>query len=189
MSLATAAGQAIVLEPVWPVRFGAADRMDVQDAAIRAVQADPAPFYARFAALPQALGGYFVSADTFKETFDAYQGNPAHRQRYNAPLHNTCAVLAHAWLRCLLRQPREPGREAVIFITGVSGAGKTSAVLAAARARDGAPPSPAEPGRLPWPRPAQRPPPLPPPQALATCHPSRAHACALRRAPEQAGQA
>jgi hypothetical protein len=33
----------------------------------------------------------------------------------------------------------------------VSGAGKTSAVLAAARARDGAPPSPAESGRLPWP--------------------------------------
>jgi len=124
------------LESIWRARFAAADRMAVQDAAARAAETDPAPFYARFAALPQSLGGRFISADTFKETFDAYRGNPAHRQRYNAPLHNTCAALANAWLRRVLRQPRAAGRDAVVLITGVPGAGKTAAVLAAAGASD-----------------------------------------------------
>ena len=124
--------------------------MAVQDEAIRAAEADPAPFFTRFAALPQALGGRFVSADSFKETFDAYRGSPASRQRYNAPLHNTCAALASAWLRHLLCQPRAPGRDAVALITGVPGAGKTAAVLAAAWRSNGLPPRlPTDP--LPWP--------------------------------------
>jgi hypothetical protein len=120
------------LEPVWHVRFDAADRMAVQEQAIRAVETDTTPFFKRFAALPQALGGRFISADTFKETFDVYQGNPAHRQRYAAPLHNASAALASAWLRHALRQPRQPKCDAVVLITGVPGAGKTSAVLAGA---------------------------------------------------------
>jgi hypothetical protein len=125
------------IEPIWRARFAAADRMAVQGQAARAAEADPTPFYARFAALPPSLGGRFISADTFKETFDAYRGNPAHRQRYNAPLHNTCAALANAWLRHVLRQSRTPGRDAVVLITGVPGAGKTTAVLAAAGASNG----------------------------------------------------
>lgn len=125
--------------------------MAVQDAAIRAVETDPEPFYTRFAVLPQTLGGRFISAHTFKETFDAYRGNAAHRQRYAAPLHNTCAALANAWLRRVLRQPRTPGRDAVVLITGVPGAGKTAAVLAAAGAARGALLPPVESGDLPWP--------------------------------------
>jgi hypothetical protein len=122
------------LEPVRRVRFTAVDRMAVQEAAALAVETNPTPFFERFVTLPQALGGRFVSADTFKETFDAYRGNPAHRQRYAAPLHNASVMLADGWLRRVLRQPRTPGRDAVLFITGVPGAGKTASVLAAARA-------------------------------------------------------
>ena len=131
---------ASALEPIWRVRFAAADRMAVQEAAARAAEADPTPFFARFIALPQALGGFFVSADAFKETFDAYRDNPAHRQRYTAALHNTSVALASAWLRRVLRQPRVPGRDAVVLITGVPGAGKTTSVLAAAQASNGLPP-------------------------------------------------
>jgi hypothetical protein len=104
--------------------------MAVQEAAVRALEADPTPFFARFTALPQSLGGRFIGADTFKETFDAYRGNPAHRQRYAAPLHNVSAALANAWLCHILRQPRMPGHNAVVLITGVPGAGKTASVLA-----------------------------------------------------------
>jgi hypothetical protein len=128
------------LEPIWRARFAAADRMAVQEAAAQAAETDPAPFFARFAALPQALGGFFVSADAFKETFDAYRDTPAHRQRYTAPLHNTSVALASAWLRRVLRQPRAPGRDAVVLITGAPGAGKTASVLAAAQVSNGLPP-------------------------------------------------
>jgi hypothetical protein len=112
--------------------------MAAQEEATRAVEADPAPFFTRFTALPQSFGGRFISADTFKETFDAYRGSPAHRQRYTAPLHNASAVLADAWLRHALRQPRAPGRDAVVLITGVPGAGKTASVLAAGQLPPGA---------------------------------------------------
>jgi len=110
--------------------------MAVQEAAACAVETDFSPFFSRFVALPQSLGGRFINADTFKETFDAYRGNPVHRQRYAAPLHNASAALANAWLRCVLCQPHTPRRDVVLFITGISGAGKTACVLAAARAGD-----------------------------------------------------
>jgi hypothetical protein len=124
-------GNAHALAPIGRVRFDAADRMAAQDAAIRAAEADPAPFFVRFTALAQALGGRFIGAHAFKETFDAYRGSPAHRQRYNAPLHNICVALADAWLHRVLQQPRAPERGAVVFITGAPGVGKTAAVLAA----------------------------------------------------------
>ena len=151
MRTAGAGGDVPALGPIWRVRFGAADRMAVQEAAARAAETDPAPFYARFAALPQTLGGRFISADAFKETFDAYQGEPAHHQRYAAPLHNTCAALANAWLRRVLRQPHAPGGDTVIFITGIPGAGKTSAVLVAAWGADGVWPPRSQTGGLPLP--------------------------------------
>jgi hypothetical protein len=118
------------LDPIWKVNFEDVDRMSVQAGAIAAVQKDPTVFYKRFIALPQALGGRFISADTFKETFEAYSGHRDRRRRYNGPLHNTCAVLASAWLRETLREPREQGSRCVTLITGVPGAGKTSSVLA-----------------------------------------------------------
>lgn len=94
----------------------------------RAVETDPERFLARYANLPQSFGGRYVCSDLFKETFAPYRESPQSRGRYNAPVHNAAAVLASEQLRRLL-VAGEPERDTVLLVTGIPGAGKTSAVL------------------------------------------------------------
>ena len=47
----------------------------------------------------------------------------------NAPSHNAAAVLASEQFRRILAEPAEPGRDRVVLLTGIPGAGKTSSVL------------------------------------------------------------
>jgi hypothetical protein len=60
----------MALEPIRRVDFADADRAAVQDQAIRAVERDPEPFIEQYRADPRALGGRYVCADLFKETFE-----------------------------------------------------------------------------------------------------------------------
>jgi len=118
-----------MLEPIHRRTFSEPDRAAVQERIARAVESDPEPFLERYRALEQSLGARYVSADLFKETFDAYGASAAARHRYNACVHNAAAVLASEQLRRLINHPGESGCDTVILLTGIPGAGKTSSVL------------------------------------------------------------
>lgn len=106
------------------------DRNEVQESVAREVEADPESFFVRYAAHPQSFEGRYVCSDLFKETFPEFSASPAARARYNNPLHNTAAVLASEQFRRMVADPNAPPeQDTVIFLTGVPGAGKTTAVL------------------------------------------------------------
>ena len=83
-----------------------------------------------YVADPRSFGGRYIAADLFKETFAAYAESRESRNRYNAPVHNSAAVLSAEQFRRVLRQADDPARDTVVLLTGIPGAGKTSSVLA-----------------------------------------------------------
>lgn len=109
--------------------FSQADRQQVQDSAIAAVDADPERFINAYRLDARSFGGRYVAADLFKETFPAFSASKEARNRYNTPIHNTAAVLSAELFSRNLAEPAEPGRDSVYFLTGSPGAGKTSMVL------------------------------------------------------------
>ena len=118
-----------MMEAIRRVSFSDDFRNEVQEIVAHAVETDPERFIERFKALPQSLGGRFVSADTFKETFEQYAGSRESRNLFNTPVHNAAAVLASERLRRLLTEPPQEGKNEVVLLTGSPGAGKTSSVL------------------------------------------------------------
>ncbi|MGE0315870.1 MAG: zeta toxin family protein [Lautropia sp.] len=118
----------IAVEPIRRQVFDAPDRQAVHDAAIRAVQQDPAGFIERYAALPRSFGGRYVCADLFKELFEPFAASADGRNRYNTPVHNPAAVLASAQFHRNLDTAPQPN-EMVVLLTGVPGSGKTTSVL------------------------------------------------------------
>ena len=119
----------VSIEPIRQIDFSGAGRNEVQEAVAREVETDPSKFFARFAESPLSFGGRFINADTFKETFDQYRESNETRNMFNSPVHNAAAVLAGAQLRRVLQEPQEAGRDEVVLLTGIPGAGKTSSVL------------------------------------------------------------
>lgn len=117
------------LEPIRRIDFAGEGRNEVQDAVKLAVETDPEKFIERFKQLPQSLGGYFISADTFKETFEQYRESNETRNAFNSPVHNSAAVLASAQFRSVLQEKPTDGKNVVVLLTGIPGAGKTSSVL------------------------------------------------------------
>ena len=105
------------------------DRMETQERIARAIENDPEPFFVRYLADPQSFEGRYVCSDLFKETFPEFSASNEARGRYNNPLHNSAAVLASEQFRRMVADPAHPERDTVIFLTGVPGAGKTTAVL------------------------------------------------------------
>lgn len=120
----------MALEPVQLRTFAEPDREAVQADAIAAVQTDHESFLARYAAMPDSFDGRYVCADLFKETFPAYAASPFARGRYNNAVHNAAAVLSAEQFRRVLADDSDPERIKAVFLTGIPGAGKTSAVLA-----------------------------------------------------------
>jgi hypothetical protein len=119
----------MTLETIQRRQFSDPDRMSVQESIARAVERDPDRFIDRYLNMEQSLGGRYVSADLFKETFEQYGASKDSRNRYNAPVHNSAAVLASEYLRRLINAPGQQEQDTVILLTGIPGAGKTSSVL------------------------------------------------------------
>ena len=117
------------LELIQRRSFDDPERAAAQETVARAVTIDPERFMDHYRSLEQSFAGRYVSADLFKETFDLYRDSNEARNRYNSAVHNAAAVLASEQLRRVLREPVEPGRGLVILLTGMPGAGKTSAIL------------------------------------------------------------
>ena len=120
---------ALELEPIRERSFQEHDRMQVQARAIASAQASPQDYLRRYSRLEQSFGGRYVGADLFKELFSDYRASTDARARYNAPVHNTAAVLASAQLKQQLTDREYPERDTVILLTGVPGAGKTTSLL------------------------------------------------------------
>jgi hypothetical protein len=109
--------------------FAQADRQQVQDDTIAAVEANPDLFMSAYREDPRSFDGRYVAADLFKETFASFSASKEARNRYNSPVHNAAAVLSAELFGRNLRVTPDPGRNLVYFLTGAPGAGKTSMVL------------------------------------------------------------
>ncbi len=117
------------LEPIHRKGYAQQDRAKVEDDVASAVEADPDFFIKRYTEDPRSFGGRYIAADLFKETFEQYRQSKDARNRYNAPVHNSAAVLSAEQFRRMLRASSHPERTDVVFLTGIPGAGKTSSVL------------------------------------------------------------
>jgi hypothetical protein len=118
-----------MLEPIKRVGFSPKDRQDVEDAIIEAVEHNPEPFISAYALDNRSFEGRYVSADLFKEQFVLFRASSNNRNRYNAPVHNAAAVLAAEQFRRVVADHSDNRRDTVVFLTGIPGAGKTTAVL------------------------------------------------------------
>ncbi|MDR2154119.1 MAG: hypothetical protein LBE78_03710 [Burkholderiaceae bacterium] len=116
------------MEPIKHQQFNDPDRQRVHEEVIAAVEADPEKFIDRYLGMDESYGGRYVNSDLFKETFEQYRVSKESRNLYNVPVHNAAAVLASEQFRRALKLAPEPGRDTVVLLTGLPGAGKTSSV-------------------------------------------------------------
>ncbi len=119
----------MALESIRRRPYPEADRNEAQERIARAIEDDAEPFFARYHALAQSFDGRYVCSDLFKETFPEFSASNEARGRYNNPLHNSAAVLASEQFRRRVQDASRPEQDTVIFLTGVPGAGKTTAIL------------------------------------------------------------
>lgn len=117
------------LDPIQRRPIADPGRAAYQEQVARAVETDPEPFLALYRAEPRTHGGRYVAADMMKEVFPEFSASREGRTRFNLPLHNSAAVLANEQFRRAVADASQPERDTVIFLTGIPGAGKTSAVL------------------------------------------------------------
>jgi Zeta toxin len=90
---------------------------------------DPDYFIELYIKDRRSFSGRYVAADLFKETFWQYRESRESRNRYNAPVHNSAAVLSAEQFRRMLKYTKRHERDVAVFLTGIPGAGKTSSVL------------------------------------------------------------
>lgn len=109
--------------------YAHADRQAAQENAIQAVESDAPGLMAKYRELREAHGGRYVGADLAKELFADYNQSREARNRYNAPVHNSAAVLAAQLFEEAVRDRSHPERTHAVFLTGSPGAGKTSSVM------------------------------------------------------------
>jgi len=118
------------IEPIIRRKFSQQDRAAVQEHICLAVEADPERFLTAYRLDSRSFQGRYVNSDLMKEMFSEYNVSREHRNRYNLPVHNAAAVLAAAQFRAAIADNSVPDRTNALFLTGVPGAGKTTAVLA-----------------------------------------------------------
>lgn len=118
------------IEPIIRRKFSQPDRAAVQEQVCVAVEGDPERFLTAYCLDSRSFQGRYVNSDLMKEIFPEYNASREHRNRYNLPVHNAAAVLAAAQFRAAIADDSVPERSNALFLTGVPGAGKTTAVLA-----------------------------------------------------------
>jgi DNA/RNA non-specific endonuclease/Zeta toxin len=117
------------LETIRINQYPQADRMEVQQHIAASVAANPEQYIEQYRNDPRSFGGRYVCSDLFKESFAEYNTSRESRDRYNAPVHNSAAVLASEQFRRVIADNSAPQRDRAIFLTGIPGAGKTTQVL------------------------------------------------------------
>ena len=118
------------LDAIWSVNPAQPDRAEVEQRVIAQTQSDPETLLSKYAARSESYDGRYVSADLMKELFSDYSASRESRARYNDVIQNSAAALASVQFRRAIHDQKQIDRKEALFITGVSGAGKTSAILA-----------------------------------------------------------
>ncbi len=108
--------------------FAAPERAEVENRVIQRVETDPQALFKLYRQLPESLDGRYINSDLFKEIFPEYSASPAHRTVFNVPVHNSAAVLANAFFHERVAAKDPQNRQDVLFITGIPGAGKSTAI-------------------------------------------------------------
>lgn len=118
------------LEPIRLNGYPEPDRAAAEKETAAAVAANPAAYLSKYEADPRSFGGRFITADLIKETFELYAASNENRTRYNAPLHNSAAVLSSAqFAKIAAAAAGSASDTTAMFLTGSPGAGKTHSVL------------------------------------------------------------
>ena len=108
--------------------FADPERAEVENRVIQRVETDPQALFKLYRQLPESLDGRYINSDLFKEIFPEYSASPAHRTVFNVPVHNSAAVLANAFFHERVAAKDPQNRNNVLFITGIPGAGKSTAI-------------------------------------------------------------
>lgn len=104
------------------------DRTEVENRAIHLVETSADVLIAKYKALPDSMKGRYINSDLFKEIFPEYAASPAHRSVFNVPIHNSAAVLANELFHRMVAAQDPENRDRILFITGIPGAGKSTAI-------------------------------------------------------------
>jgi hypothetical protein len=110
-------------------KYSQRDRQQLQERIAASVERDPEPYLQKYTQDPRSHEGRYVSSDLMKETIPEYAASNEARARYSNPLHNSAAVLAAEQYSRIVNDHSHPERDQAIFLTGIPGAGKTTAVL------------------------------------------------------------
>lgn len=110
-------------------KFQEQDRQDVQRSVMAQVLADPERFLTAYTRHEASFGGRYVSADLMKEMFVEFHESPDTRNRYNAAVHNAAAALSSVQYDRMIQYADAADQQEAYFVTGIPGAGKTTAVL------------------------------------------------------------
>lgn len=108
--------------------FDDPERAEVEARVIQRVEANPEKLFELYRQLPESLNGRYVNSDLFKEIFPEYAASPAHRTVFNVPVHNSAAVLANELFHKMVAETDHQNRNSILFITGIPGAGKSTAI-------------------------------------------------------------
>lgn len=118
------------IEPILRRKFSQPDRAAVREHVCVAVEADPERFLTACLLDSRSFQGRYVNSDLMKEMYPEYSASREHRDRYNLPAHNAAALLAAGQFRATIADDSVLERTNALFLTGVPGADKTTAVLA-----------------------------------------------------------
>lgn len=119
------------MEPIKTRGFTDPAKVNAETAAIKLAETQTDKVLSAYSQRPDTFGGRYIAADTFKELMPGYRESRASRNALNGAVHNSAAVLASEQYRRMVEQGPRPGRDTVVFVTGVPGAGKSSSVASA----------------------------------------------------------
>jgi hypothetical protein len=106
-------------------------KIEAETAAIELATQHTDKVLADYAARPDTFGGRYVCADSFKEFMPGYARSRESRNALNGAIHNASAVLSSEQFRRIVDRGPKLGRDVVVFVTGIPGAGKSSTIAAA----------------------------------------------------------
>jgi hypothetical protein len=110
-------------------KYSQPDRQEIQERLAKSVERDPEPYLEKYVSDSRSFEGRYVCSDLMKEMFPELAASNEARARYNAPVHNSAVALADEQYSRAIADNSHPERDQALFVTGVPGAGKTTAVL------------------------------------------------------------
>lgn len=116
------------MESIIPLSFSVAEMQVAQALAIERATLHTDEVLREYCARSDTYGGRYVCADTMKELLPGYARSPASRNALHDAVHNSASVLAAEQFRRVVERAPTSESNVAVFVTGIPGAGKTTAV-------------------------------------------------------------